>query len=71
MTLGGSSSPCQPSFNTDSRHLSALLLRQQHATHSEPRHAESLHGIKGYCRVRTTEQLVAELESQQPNTAIA
>ena len=31
------------------------------ATHSELRHAESLHGIRGYCRVRTTEQLVEEL----------
>ena len=31
------------------------------ATFSEARHRESLIGIKGYCRVRTTEQLLAEL----------
>lgn len=33
------------------------------ATFSNQRHAESLIGIKGYCRVRTTDQLIAELES--------
>ena len=31
------------------------------ATHSEQRHRESLLGIKGYCRVRTTDALLAEL----------
>ena len=31
------------------------------ATHSERRHRESLLGIKGYCRVRTTQALIAEL----------
>ena len=33
------------------------------ATHSELRHRESLLGIKGYCRVRTTDALIAELAS--------
>ena len=33
-------------------------------TYSEQRHRESLIGIKGYCRVRTTNQVIAELESQ-------
>ena len=31
------------------------------ATHSEQRHRESLLGIEGYCRVRTTDALIAEL----------
>jgi len=33
------------------------------ATHSEQRHAEALIGFKGYCRVRSTEALVREIES--------
>ena len=33
------------------------------ATHSAQRHRESLLGIKGYCRVRTTDALIAELAS--------
>ena len=32
------------------------------ATSSEARHRESLVGIKGYCRVRSTAQIVAELD---------
>ena len=32
------------------------------ATFSEARHRESLVGIKGYCRVRSTAQLIAELD---------
>ena len=32
------------------------------ATHSDARHRESLIGIKGYCRVRTTGQLITELD---------
>ena len=35
------------------------------ATHSERRHREALLGIKGYCRVRSTEALIAELVSAQ------
>lgn len=33
------------------------------ATHSAQRHRESLLGMKGYCRSRTTEQLIAELST--------
>ncbi len=33
------------------------------ATHSAQRHRESLLGMKGYCRARTTEQLIAELST--------
>ena len=33
------------------------------ATHSAERHRESLLGMGGYCRVRTTDALIAELES--------
>ena len=32
------------------------------ATSSEARHRESLVGIKGYCRVRSTAQIIAELD---------
>ena len=32
------------------------------ATHSDARHRESLIGIRGYCRVRTTGQLITELD---------
>ncbi len=31
------------------------------ATYSEQRHREALHGIRGYCRVRTADELLAEL----------
>lgn len=31
------------------------------ATYSEQRHREALHGIRGYCRVRTTDALLEEL----------
>ena len=33
------------------------------ATTSEARHRESLAGFKGYCRVRSTERIIAELEA--------
>lgn len=33
------------------------------ATHSAHRHKESLVGIKGYCRIRTTNELLGELSS--------
>jgi ureidoacrylate peracid hydrolase len=35
------------------------------ATRSEQRHREALIGFKGYCRVRSTEQLIVELEAEQ------
>jgi len=38
------------------------LVTDACATYSEQRHAESLIGIKGYCRVRTTDELIRELE---------
>ena len=41
------------------------------ATTSEARHRESLVGFKGYCRVRSTEQLVAELEESGGGRRIA
>lgn len=31
------------------------------ATYSEQRHRDSLHGIRGYCRVRSTDELLEEL----------
>ena len=34
------------------------------ATHSEHRHRESLIGCKGYCRVRSTTQMIEELAAQ-------
>ena len=41
------------------------------ATHSEPRHRESLFGIRGYCRIRTTAQLIEELESVRHQRRVA
>ena len=41
------------------------------ATFSEARHRESLIGIKGYCRVRTTEQIVAELDAARGRRRVA
>jgi nicotinamidase-related amidase len=41
------------------------------ATFSEQRHKESLVGFKGYCRVRTTDQLIEELRSQAGVRAVA
>ena len=37
------------------------LIDDACATHSEHRHREALHGFRGYCRVRTTAELVEEL----------
>ncbi len=37
------------------------LVEDACATYSEQRHRESLIGIKGYCRIRTTDQVVDEL----------
>ncbi|MDH3466479.1 MAG: cysteine hydrolase [Gammaproteobacteria bacterium] len=34
------------------------------ATHSERRHRESLFGFRGYCRVRSTAQMIEELAAQ-------
>ena len=36
------------------------------ATHSDQRHCEALVGFKGYCRIRTTAELIEELESMRP-----
>ena len=41
------------------------------ATYSEQRHKESLVGFKGYCRVRTTDQLIEELQHQAGVRAVA
>jgi len=41
------------------------------ATHSDQRHRESLIGIKGYCRVRTTDQVIDELASQRAKSEVA
>jgi ureidoacrylate peracid hydrolase len=41
------------------------------ATFAEQRHKEALVGFKGYCRVRTTDQIVAELKGQAGVKAVA
>ena len=41
------------------------------ATFSEQRHKEALVGFKGYCRVRTTEQVIEELRRQAAVRAVA
>ena len=40
------------------------LIDDACATHSQERHDASLGGIKGYCRMRTTDQMIAELAGQ-------
>ena len=39
------------------------------ATFSEARHRESLVGFKGYCRVRSTDELIAELDEADADAA--
>jgi len=41
------------------------------ATYSQQRHAESIVGFKGYCRTRTTDELIAELESNRHGRQVA
>ena len=41
------------------------------ATSSKQRHKEALIGFKGYCRIRTTDQLVEELQRQAGVRAVA
>ena len=40
------------------------LIDDACATHSEQRHRESLIGIKGYCRVRSSAQMIEQLAAQ-------
>ena len=47
------------------------LIDDACATFSEQRHKESLIGSKGYCRVRTTDQVVEELQRQAGVRAVA
>jgi ureidoacrylate peracid hydrolase len=47
------------------------LIDDACATFSEQRHKESLIGFKGYCRVRTTDQVVEELQRQAGVRAVA
>ena len=37
------------------------LVGDASATYSQERHDNSLKAIKGYCRIRTTDELLAEL----------
>ncbi len=41
------------------------------ATHSEPRHKESLYGIRGYCRVRSAAEVIAELSAGRRSENVA
>jgi nicotinamidase-related amidase len=41
------------------------------ATFSEQRHKEALIGFKGYCRIRTTDQVIEELQRQAGVRAVA
>ena len=41
------------------------------AAYSDERHREALHGFRGYCRVRTTAELVQELEQTRPSRPAA
>ncbi len=47
------------------------LIDDACATFSEQRHRESLVGIKGYCRTRTTDQIVAELSERSAVNRVA
>jgi nicotinamidase-related amidase len=47
------------------------LIDDACATFSEQRHKESLIGFKGYCRVRTKDQVVEELQRQAGVRAVA
>jgi ureidoacrylate peracid hydrolase len=47
------------------------LIDDACATFAEQRHQESLVGFKGYCRVRSTEQMVEELKGQAGVKAVA
>tara|TARA_Y100000588_G_C14215842_1_gene908777 strand:- start:1264 stop:1911 length:648 start_codon:yes stop_codon:yes gene_type:complete len=38
------------------------LIDDACATHSQDRHDASLRGLKGYCRIRTTEEIITELQ---------
>jgi len=37
------------------------LIEDACATHSQQRHDESLIGVKGYCRIRETEEVLKEI----------
>jgi nicotinamidase-related amidase len=47
------------------------LIDDACATFSEQRHKESLIGIKGYCRTRTTDQVIEELQREAGVRAVA
>ncbi len=47
------------------------LIEDACATYSEQRHKESLIGFKGYCRVRTADQILEELAGQGASRQVA
>ncbi len=47
------------------------LIDDACATYSEQRHKESLTGFKGYCRVRSTDQILEELAGQRGSRQVA
>jgi ureidoacrylate peracid hydrolase len=47
------------------------LIDDACATFSDQRHKEALIGFKGYCRSRTTDQVVEELQRQAGVRAVA
>jgi ureidoacrylate peracid hydrolase len=47
------------------------LIDDACATFAEQRHKESLVGFKGYCRVRSTEQILDELKGEAGVKAVA
>ena len=47
------------------------LIDDACATYSEQRHKESLVGFKGYCRVRTTDQILEELAGRRASQQVA
>lgn len=68
MTMGMLTDQCVETVIRDGcdRGFLMTLIDDACATHSEARHAASLRALKGYCRVRTTDQVIDELARPDP-----
>ena len=68
MTMGILTDQCVETVIRDGcdRGFLMTLIDDACATHTPERHAASLGALKGYCRVRTTDQVVGELTGREP-----
>ncbi len=73
MTMGMVTDQCVETAVRDGcdRGYLMTLIDDACATHSQERHEATLRALKGYCRVRTTDQVIEELAAQRETRDVA